>query len=1188
MIQTIDGYTAKFVTVRNASAVSEDVVTINGGAYKINLKDGVTTDGSHYVILEKKVLGSAKEGTEFKAKLKVNEISGTLLENMDTLIADVHALDGDKLSPEFKDYLGNIFKMYEGVLQEAGKDIDLNVEFFKALDESTKAFGDANPQNGKIRLMIGNTRLRTHTEILAEEMQHVLMKNAIKNNDVLAYKADQFRTAMKAELNKKYDGAGYKVFLEGIETPTQTQIDEAVGQWNYAFNNKDWPIDEFLAHATTNQALVRGLIGISTTEKLELLSPIEEKGRMWAKLWNQLVALVNKAYADIMLDGKSAHEHAVSMVHKLLEVEHRVQRLEDRSSYEKLLDTIARTDSKIAKITEEIDGEYKTYQEMIENTKRGKAKQIVAKLWNIKALAKARSFALQNNVFSSLAKNMKNPDIAKFYEMFRHSKEFVEKEVVAIRQRTAKNLDEVYGLGKVQKGAREAAKRVLIDADAQMLGDSAAIAEYLRDDAKIERELNESTAGLSPTVILDIDNTAELLVNNYSNSANVYTNAHQIAFERTANSTKETIANIDKAITLRALQKLSAEERAGALQALEQNPKGLDAAMELVREEQAMILEKAYKGNKLYVTKGAKQEYYTKDRKRYLVGEAEMKALSKAKIHNLGKDQELSEIAGQPIYVMIGDSLDTKYSEGLLKVVQLSNEGDSLKSMLMKLTEYTEEDVDVRLEMLRKRKGGAKSSLVPERSGMGEIYDYRIRVAHADKTLLMEMDNDIIATVAATVANLTHKQQAMLSNYASLAYLKRFHQMYKTDAEHKFVEIGPRSEGKFKEYWDMLPYYIKSEINKKKEPLMVTETMLTDFFGYHDASIINAPWIRDSKKRQLVAKKFEQIVMELLRNWKLQIVAFTGSTVVGNNISNMFIALQYTSFKNPLTYMNKYRQVWGMMNDYQKLRRERIDLDLKRRAGEKGLDRRIAALDASMRANPVHVIVEDGQYNVIFEDLNTSYFDKEGIIEGKINEMLKKAEDKRGRNILKSVVDVIYLRKDTAIHDSIMKATTYSDAINKMIILMDAKEQAVKLRNRGESNQVIGELLFGATEKEMEVFFKSGDIPKSWLSHMDGLHVNYGYLDNKYIKYANDMGGLVFTKYFFRILPAMARMVATKGLTVAMTETAQSLTGINVETPLDQFFDPIGTLSHKTSLWTRPENIFGTLFEGGLVRAVIE
>jgi hypothetical protein len=84
------------------------------------------------------------------------------------------------------------------------------------------------------------------------------------------------------------------------------------------------------------------------------------------------------------------------------------------------------------------------------------------------------------------------------------------------------------------------------------------------------------------------------------------------------------------------------------------------------------------------------------------------------------------------------------------------------------------------------------------------------------------------------------------------------------------------------------------------------------------------------------------------------------------------------------------------------------------------------------------------------------------------------------------------------------------------------------------------------------------------------------------------MGGLVFTKYFFRILPAMARMVATKGLTVAMTETAQSLTGINVETPLDQFFDPIGTLSHKTSLWTRPENIFGTLFEGGLVRAVIE
>jgi hypothetical protein len=400
-----------------------------------------------------------------------------------------------------------------------------------------------------------------------------------------------------------------------------------------------------------------------------------------------------------------------------------------------------------------------------------------------------------------------------------------------------------------------------------------------------------------------------------------------------------------------------------------QNPKGLDSAMELVREEQAAILEKAYKGNKLYVTKGAKQDYFTKDRKRYLVDEAEMKALSKAKIHNLGKDEELSRIVGKDIYIMMGDSLDTKYSEGLLKVVQLSNEGDSLRSILSKMAEFDDNEIKVRIEMLSKSKGRGKTLLVPERSGMGEIYDYRIRIPNADKSAYMEMDSDIIATVAATVANLTHKQEAMLSNYASLNYLNRFYEMYKTDPDQKFVEISANSTGKFKEYWDMLPHYMKSQINQSKEPLRVTESMLVDYFGYHDASIINLPWIKNSKKRQLIAKKFEQIVMEMGRYWKLQIVAFTGSTVTGNNISNMAIALQYTSFKNPFTYMNKYRQVWGMMNDYQKLRKERIDLDLRRKSGEEGLDRKIEALDASMEATPVHVIIEDGQYNVIFEDL---------------------------------------------------------------------------------------------------------------------------------------------------------------------------------------------------------------------------
>ena len=63
----------------------------------------------------------------------------------------------------------------------------------------------------------------------------------------------------------------------------------------------------------------------------------------------------------------------------------------------------------------------------------------------------------------------------------------------------------------------------------------------------------------------------------------------------------------------------------------------------------------------------------------------------------------------------------------------------------------------------------------------------------------------------------------------------------------------------------------------------------------------------------------------------------------------------------------------------------------------------------------------------------------------------------------------------------------------------------------------------------------------------------------------------------------MARMVANKGLTVALTETAQRMTNIDVETPIDQYFDPITKLLNKTSLYTKPSNLFGTLIEGPVI-----
>jgi len=1176
MLESTSNGKARFVQIKNTEMVAPRVVSINDGEIVVNLDENITTDYNEYV-----TLGSSKDKVEGQ---KLTEITGTVVQNLDEVVSKLVQEDGEALKSDFQEYLENIFQMYKDVLQESGKDVDINVELFKALDEHEGSKGTADPKLGKIRLLLGNTKNRTNTEILAEELQHVMINRAIKTNPKLRHKIEQLRTAMAKELNK--DGKGYEVFLADKENATATDVEIAKEAWEYAFENDTWPADEFLAHATTNERLVRALAGVKTSSELELISPIEgkNKDKIWAKIWNQIVKMLNEIYSGYKFNQQNAHEYAVDLLVKLLEVEHRIEREKDKSRYEKILDAISRADDKVARYTEQIDNEHKTHEEWAKS-KTAKAKNIVASIWKIRGMAKVRSFILQNNLFSSVSKNLKNQDVAKFYEMFRHSKEFVEKEVVAVKQRTALMLEETWGLGEIPVGQREAAKRVILDIDGKVLGTSAQIAEYLNDEAKVDAELVELTKDYSGPVMQAIEDLADLLVTNRSNNPNLYTNASQIAYYMVNGATKETIESIDRAITLRAMQKLDKQDKTLAASALASNPQGFNKTMELIREEQREVLEQAYKGEKLHEMKGSKQESFRKDKKRYLVPKKEMQELVKAGMHNLGIHSELSALSGEEIYTVIGDSLDTKYSEGLLKVVQLSNEGDSLKYTLMKLTDMTEEDVEVRLEILRKADGFKNTGLVPERTISGEIYDYRMRISYEEKVKYMEMDQDIISTVASTVANLTHKQEAMMSNYASLTYLRNFYESYKGSDEFKFVEIGPNSEGKFKEYWDMLPHYIKNTLENSGKPLMVTESMLVDYFGYSDVSLVNAPWIRDKKKRQMVVKKLESMMMEMTRYFKLIIVAFTWATVKANNLSNMVVTLTHTkTFKNPLEYMKQYRRVWSMMNDYQKLRTMEINLELRKKAGEGGLDKKISAVKAKMKANPVHPIIEDGQYSVIFEDLNTSYFNNEGIIEGKINEVIGKAEGKNGKNMLKSLVDVVYLRKDTAIHDSIMKATTYSDVISKVIILMDAQEHAAKLKRDGKSNKEIGSTLYSASEKQIEGFLENGKVPQAWLNHVDGLFVNYGYLDNRYIKYANDVDIFRFTKYFFRVFPAMAKLIATKAASFGVIEGIQRATPGRIETPMDQYFDPFKSLWNRLGVGRDDSNFLETIMGGPLLR----
>lgn len=1129
--------TGKFkdVYVTKAEMIAENMVRINDGEVTLNLVTKSTRDGKYSM------------GSEFlnhNGEVKLMELTGTVLTEIDDLMEDMNDTDGDKISESHKEYLKGVIGKYKDTLTEASKDLTFTLETFQAIDAKDNTWGEADPKLGRMKLVMGNQKNNTLSEIFAHEMQHILLREVIGRDKQLEYSILKLRESLKKHFDAKYKGQGWKVFVDGRVNP---DIADAKRKYEYAFNNDKYPADEFLAYATTNEQLVKQLGLVKNPEQSKLIPEVKETGR-WTKLYNRIAQLINKAYNAKLNGGKNGAELAMVLLDNALRKGHIKNKKEDQGVIDGLVDKISRVDEKIAKYTGAISKEYATYDEYLRSKKDDKLKQAIDRVWRIRGLAKVRSYLLQNNIFNSVTRDISNPEVAKFYEMFRKSKSFVDKEVVAVKSKTAHVLNDVYGFKGMAPEKKQALKRIVMDLDVTAIGELEEVQEYLGNNEKLLKDINDGTAKYSSDALVAMDQLAELLVTNKMNMKNGYVNAAQIALGELRTREDSVVNDIDRLVSMMALEKLPEDVRENARRGVEENIDGLKHVLVLKKTNEQEVLERAYFGDRMYQVKGAKQDVYNSDKRHYLVDESEMKELVKAGMHNVGENVELSRVLGKKTYVVIGDSTDVAYSEGLMSTIQLKSEGDSLKQLL-KDQGLTDEEIDDKIDSLASEQGINKDgSLIPERSGNGEVYDYRFRLSYDDKSGFMDMDDDITLVLASTISNLTHKQEAMMNNKAALQYFDNFYKSYKNSDKYKFVEISEKSEGKFAEYWNQIPFYLKRELKRANHgKLMIEESMLVDFFGYKDASLVNAPWVKNRVKRQLVVKKMESVVQELVKSWKKALVAYTGKTIQGNMTSNMIVALQHTQNKNPIEYLKKFKEVWEMMDTYQEDREKMIELEIRLKSGDARVtQKQIDSIKAKMKANPISIIIEDGQYTAILEDIDGEFFGHKGLVTQKVDDMINKIKKTKKREQVKALIDFLYIRKDSRIHNSVMKLTNYSDAVNKMIILMDIMDK------------------------------NGGKVQQSDLNYVDQLHVNYGYLDNRYIKYANDVGFLTFTKYMFRVFPAMMKLLGNKAFTVMLTEGAIKAGGLG-ETPFKQFYNPLESMARKASLWSDPVDVLKEL-----------
>jgi hypothetical protein len=451
----------------------------------------------------------------------------------------------------------------------------------------------------------------------------------------------------------------------------------------------------------------------------------------------------------------------------------------------------------------------------------------------------------------------------------------------------------------------------------------------------------------------------------------------------------------------------------------------------------------------------------------------------------------------------------------------------------------------------------------------GKILDFSVPISRYNHENNMNGDRDIASTLAATVTHRSAKGKAIRGNMEVVRHLLATEAEHEDDDNYVVLrnstdkEIRDGKPYKYDKEYSMIPDYTREYINKmrtkiglKGDPnsIRIHKDMVNDFIGYKDASIVNFKLGKDGKyfdmyNHPAMALKAEQIQYwwkKMIARYKTVLVVLNPSVVYGNAISNFNIASVHGI--DPITYSKRFAHYWKAIDSYSEIHNELLRTTSERSAGMKGLDNKIAGLEKQLAANPIHDLMNDGQFNMIIEDIDT-YNNKEDHVEYQKRRILEKALGKEGTAKAKNLIANIGLTKDAPAFKSIEKLTVYNDIINRAI---------VKEKLEYDLEVAIAKGLINEDQRDSQ--------NTAILNYIDQLFVNYSYLDNKYVKMANDVGLFLFTKYFFRGLKTLKQVYEKKPLSMTLflgMEFGGLLPEVLDESPAKSYEHPIDAVFNR-------------------------
>lgn len=700
----------------------------------------------------------------------------------------------------------------------------------------------------------------------------------------------------------------------------------------------------------------------------------------------------------------------------------------------------------------------------------------------------------------------------------------------------------------------QALTEVLLDTDISSIYGKYDIQMMLRDQNEVTKAINDAKGKIKEAVKNkevynyyknQADGLGYYMVNGVGNIAQML-NAESIARmgetdKRMDSVSSEVVELIDDLATLYAIKYANEDSKNVIADLMDTEGNGVDLVIAYQVTHKHKVEEELFNGksDKLKLIKGYSKEVYPPelDFKIGLVSEENsMRKLGYKKVKDLSA-HKLDKSAPMAMYVSELNARQNLHRVAL-RYTDKGRKGTSIgekyaiDGMDTFRSEKAKRDIAaMRVEAVKiakamqsdnYRASKEAANLVPVLDNAGRIMDFRYVMSKKDKKELLKMNTKVDTVLGRTYANRFDKGASMKFNDelmklieedAAINYRegKGMLGKYNTKEYIKIEKYSPDQE--VRDLWSVLPDYMQA---RYKEGFVVRRDLMHSYLGYREISMAEFPGLKslpDNIKHGV--RVAEKIWKDIIAISKKNIVLKLPVVLIGNVTSN--IAFSVMSFNNPVKVARLQMQGVRDLNRWINDNKELLELQGLRDAGRGNakMDRQITALENSIATNPATVLVDEGFYTTILEELEGSSEYDTNTVSKYASKVLEKAP-----KLIRNGAELLYLADSTKVMQFMNAATQYSDFVARYA-------QYTMLIEKGESKE--------AAAKEVR-----------------DAYVNYNKPNSRALEWANQMGFVMFTKYFTRIQKAIKYQARKHPLTVIAALLAQEWVIGDVDDITDQ------------------------------------